>query len=199
MPERTPEEIREPWLPLPPKSGKGGATKSSINFQAFQKYIELPVGERSLRRVAQELNKHEKLMERWSSNFYWIKRALAWDQHRAAIEAEARERHDREKAEFWERRREEQRETDYQLRQTLMQKTKQMLSMPMIERIVDAQGKTITRPARWAMAAVPGLVRASIDLGREVFPEGHGASNTMREVDEFEVISMPFEAGDPQP
>jgi hypothetical protein len=66
---------------LPAKTGKRGATESSINYQAFQYYIGLPASERSLRRVAHDLNKNEKLIERWSSKFEWIKRALAWDQH----------------------------------------------------------------------------------------------------------------------
>ena len=181
----------DPWLPLPPNGGKDGASESSINFQAFEHYISLPVGERSLRRVAQDLKKHEKLMERWSSKFDWRKRALAWDQHVAAIDAEARERQARQKAELWERRREEQREGYYQLQQTLTQKTIQVLSLPLIERIVDGAGKTTTRPARSVITAVPALVRASLDVGRQVFPEGHGGSNHVPEIDEFEVVSIP--------
>ena len=184
---------------MPPRSGKGGATESSINFQAFRRYIELPPGERSLRRVAQDLNKNEKLMERWSSKFGWRQRALAWDQHLAAIEAEAREKRAREKAELWERRREEQREADYQLRQSLTQRTTQLLGAPLIERIVDAQGRTITRPARSPLTAVHSLVRAAISLGREVFPEGHTGSQTVPEMEEFEVVSMPAPTEEPDP
>jgi hypothetical protein len=78
-------------------------------------------------------------MERWSSKFGWRQRALAWDQHLAAIEAEAREKRAREKAELWARRHEEQREADYQLRQSVTQRTTQLLGAPLIERIVDAR------------------------------------------------------------
>jgi hypothetical protein len=144
---------------LPAKTGKGGATELSKNFQAFEHYIGLAVGDRSLRRVAQDLNKNEKLIERWSSTFEWIKRALAWDQHQAVIKAEARERAIREKAELWERRREEYRETKYQLLQALTKRTEQMIASPLFERITDKAGNIVTRPARSVMTAVHGLMR----------------------------------------
>jgi hypothetical protein len=140
--------------------------------------------------VARDLNKSEKLMERWSSKFDWRRRALAWDQHLANIEAEARERQARQNAELWETRRQEQREADYQLRQALTKKTTQVLALPSVERIVDSAGRTITRPARSVIAAIPALVRASIELGREIFPEGHGGQNHVQEMDVFEVVSM---------
>src|SRR5947209_6528288 len=179
----TTDALRKPWLPLLPRTGRDGATESSINFQAFEHYISLPAGERSLKRTAQDLNKSEKLMERWSSKFDWRRRALAWDQHLATIQAESREKQARQKAELWETRREEQREADYQLRQALTKKTHQVLALPSVERIVDAAGRTTTRPARSVIPAIPALVRASIDLGREVFPDGHGAQNHVQETD----------------
>jgi hypothetical protein len=40
------------------------------------------------------------------------------------------------------------------------------------------------------MTAVLPLVRASIDLGREVFPDGHGPPTQVVEMDVFEVVSM---------
>src|SRR4051794_12540293 len=197
MPPATTDLARKPWLSLPPRTGRDGATESSVNFQAFERYIALPVGERSLRRVAQELNKSEKLMERWSSKFDWRRRALAWDQHLATIEAEAREKQARQKAELWETRREEQREADYQLRQALTKKANQVLALPSLERIVDASGRTITRPARSVITAIPALVRASIELGREVFPDGHSARNQLPEMDVFEVLPMAPETEHP--
>src|SRR3954447_11936003 len=186
----TTDLMRKPWLPLLPRTGRDGATESSIHFQGFEHYLSLPAGERSLKRTAQHLNKSEKLMERWSSKFEWRRRALAWDQHLAAIEAEAREKQARQKAELWEMRRDEQREADYQLRQALTKKTTQVLALPPVERIVDAAGRTITRPARAVITAIPALVRASIELGREIFPEGHGVQNQVQEMDVFEVVSM---------
>src|SRR3954468_10599514 len=120
----TTDALRKPWLPLLPRPGRDGATESSINFQAFEHYISLPAGARRLKRTAQHLNKSEKLMERWSSKFEWRRRALAWDQQLAAIEAEAREKQARQKAELWETRREEQREADYQLRRSRRRQTR---------------------------------------------------------------------------
>ena len=60
----------------------------------------------------------------------------------------------------------------------------------LIERITDKSGNTVTRPARSAMTAVPGMVRAAIDLGRAVFPDGNGAPNNIQEIDEFEMVSL---------
>jgi hypothetical protein len=129
-------------------------------------------------------------MERWSSKFDWRRRASAWDQHLAQIEAEAREKQAQQKAELWERRREQQREEDYQLRQALNKKMNQMLALPSIQRIVDASGRTTTRPDKSVITAVPALVRASIDLGREIFPEGHGAQLNVPELDVFNFVPM---------
>ena len=173
-----------------PKTGRDGATESSRNFQAFQHYIALPASERSLRRTAQDLNKGEKLLERWSAKFDWRRRALAWDQHLAQIEAEAREKQAREKAELWERRREQQREDDYQFRQALTKKMNQMLALPLIQRIEEASGRTITKPDKSVMKAVPALVLASIRLGRAIFPEGYGAQHHVQEIDVFNFVPM---------
>src|SRR3954453_23782057 len=138
MPPATTDPVRRPWLPLLPKTGRDGATESSINFQAFEHYISLPAGQRSLKCTAQDLNKSEKLMERWSSKFDWRRRALAWDQHLATIQAETREKQARQKAELWETGREDHREAHYQLGQALTKKTHQVLVLPSVERIVDA-------------------------------------------------------------
>lgn len=191
MPDCPIEEIRSLWLPLPAKTGKGGATESSINFQAFERYIGLPVGERSLRRVAQDLNKNEKLIERWSSKFEWIKRVRAWDQHQAMIKAEAREKAAREKAELWEIRREENRESQHQLLKAVTKKAEQATASPLIERITDKAGNIVIRPAKSAISAVPALVQATINLSRAVFPDGNGAPNNIQEIDEFEMVSLP--------
>ena len=70
---------RDPWLPLPPKGGKGGKTETSLNYQAFEVYGRLPPPERSIRRTAQILGKSRSQLERWSSLFNWVERAEAWD------------------------------------------------------------------------------------------------------------------------
>ena len=70
---------RDPWLPLPPKGGKGGKNETSKNYQAFNVFARLPVSERSSRRTAQILGKNPSQMERWSSLFHWVERAEARD------------------------------------------------------------------------------------------------------------------------
>jgi hypothetical protein len=74
---------RDPWLPLPPKGGKGGKNETSLNYQAFEVYGRLPPSERSIRRTAQILGKSLSLMEWWSSLFDWVERADAWDRRLA--------------------------------------------------------------------------------------------------------------------
>jgi len=59
MPLPTPIDSRpiqkvspEPWLPLPPKGGKGGTDETSLNYQAFEVYADLKPSERSIARTA---------------------------------------------------------------------------------------------------------------------------------------------------
>src|SRR5450432_2177965 len=80
----------DPWLPLPPKSGKGGTNETLSNYRAFQVYGCLVPSERSLPRTAQILRRTRGPMERLSIQFDWAKRAGAWDCRRAEISAEER-------------------------------------------------------------------------------------------------------------
>src|SRR5437867_2762458 len=88
--------LNEPWLQLPPKAGKGGATETLINHEAFLIYRDLPPSEQSIARVAQSLGKNEKLLEKWSSKFFWRERASAWRRRLQEIEAEERQQQARE-------------------------------------------------------------------------------------------------------
>src|SRR3954454_1328179 len=48
-------------------------------YQAFTIYRDLPVQERSLAIVSQQLGKNKSLCARWSTKFQWVDRANAWD------------------------------------------------------------------------------------------------------------------------
>jgi hypothetical protein len=78
---------QEPWLRLPPKAGKDGASETSSNYEDFETFRNLKPFERSLQRTAQIRGKSTSLMERLSSRFWWVPRAAAWDRHLAEIAA----------------------------------------------------------------------------------------------------------------
>lgn len=53
-------------------------------YEAFCKYRDMGT-QRSLRKVAEELQKSETLMGRWSGQWEWVKRAEAWDREQDKI------------------------------------------------------------------------------------------------------------------
>jgi hypothetical protein len=55
--------------------------ESAKAFQAFAAYRDLPVEERSLSTVSEQLRKSKSLCARWSAQFRWVERAAAWDSH----------------------------------------------------------------------------------------------------------------------
>lgn len=67
------------------KSGAGQARFDRLTdegakaYQAFTIYRDLPVQERSLAIVSQQLGKNKSLCARWSTKFQWVDRANAWD------------------------------------------------------------------------------------------------------------------------
>lgn len=56
--------------------------ESAKAYEAFLHYRDLPAGERSLAKVAQELGKSTTLMSRWSTEHGWVTRAAAWDEEK---------------------------------------------------------------------------------------------------------------------
>jgi hypothetical protein len=57
----------DPWLPLPPKGGKGGTDETPLNYEAFEVYAQQAPSERSIARTARIRGKSTSLMERYSS------------------------------------------------------------------------------------------------------------------------------------
>lgn len=72
--DNTPDLL--PWERQPDESAK--------NYEAFKIYYEMGV-DRSLRKVAEKLEKSETLMGRWSGQFDWVKRADAWDKEQERL------------------------------------------------------------------------------------------------------------------
>ena len=66
--------------------------ETTKQFEAFQMYRDMGTS-RSIRAVAEELEKSETLIGRWSSKNDWVERCEAWDmeQDRVAREAQKKE------------------------------------------------------------------------------------------------------------
>ena len=77
MPKRTEPEVL--WEQQPGESAKA--------FEAFAAYRDMGT-ERSIRKVAQQLNKSNALIARWSKNYEWPDRARAYDRE---LDRQARE------------------------------------------------------------------------------------------------------------
>src|SRR5438034_11752216 len=71
--------LEKPWLRLPPKMGKGGATESPKSFDRFERFRDLSASERTLSRLAQLLGTTEKSLQKVSSKHDWADRAAAWE------------------------------------------------------------------------------------------------------------------------
>jgi hypothetical protein len=70
--------------------------ETALSYASFQKYRDLPPGERSLARVSRELGKNPTMIEDRAKRWRWFERRDAWDLHLeeiavAAQEAEVRE------------------------------------------------------------------------------------------------------------
>jgi hypothetical protein len=91
---------RDPWLPLPPKGGKGGTNETALNYQYFQVYLHQSMveGRRSLLRTAEIVGRSSTLIEDLSGRCHWWDRAAAWDLRLAEIAVEERLRQVRRKS-----------------------------------------------------------------------------------------------------
>jgi hypothetical protein len=65
------------------------AAESAKAYAAFCVYRDLPAAQRSGVRVASEIGRHMRLVERWRSGHRWVERAAAFDQERDRRKREA--------------------------------------------------------------------------------------------------------------
>ena len=167
------EQSEQPWLPLAAQQGKGGATETTLNYARFLMYCMMPPGERSLREVARQSGKSEKLIQRWSTKFRWIERAAAWDKRQARIFAAEYEQKRREQAVSDARKVRELNERLYQDAVKLLDKVEQMLAFPLIEKVLetDASGRptVILKPAGWTFNTMMELMVLADRVFRHVF------------------------------
>ncbi len=89
--------------------------ESSKAFAAFNLYLNLGP-QRSLAAVAQKLSKSGQLLKRWSTKFEWPARVQAYDAHLAVVEREAAEALARANAAEREKRKQQVREDEWEIR-----------------------------------------------------------------------------------
>jgi len=156
-----------PWLPLRPKQGKGGATETALNYEAFRLYYTARVDRRSLRQVALQVHKSPKLLERWSSAFHWNQRAEAWDRHLEELRQEVQEAPEQEVAQNRAERLEQRREEIYQLSEKMEAVANNMLQYPLETiTIKDSDGRVvrIIEPPRWRIVMGARMEVMAFDL-----------------------------------
>jgi hypothetical protein len=155
-----------PWYPQGPRQGKGGATETGLNYDAFRRYYTTPVDRRSLRQIALEVGKHPKLVQRRSSIFSWAQRTEAWDRHRGEMQREIWEAIAQEEAQIRAERHERRREELYQISEKMEAMANMMLQFP-LERVTtkDRDGNVVTiEPPRWSFLMGARMDRSAFDL-----------------------------------
>ena len=187
--------LPKPWLKLPAKGGKAGATESAKAYAAFQIYYPTSPNLRSLRQVALQLKKSETLMERWSRSFDWVRRTEAWDRHQSQLAAAEYEKKRREKDAKWTDREDELYEQDYAASRELVVRDVQTMKLPLIERTVqkpDASGNqtTIIKPVNRGQAGVVAMIKVGHEIGLDCIkgarPEAAAASTE----DDYEFVPI---------
>jgi hypothetical protein len=138
--------------------------ESAKAYEAFKTYLELGAS-RSLEMVSQKLGKSKTICDRWSRTHQWVKRALAYDQHIAAIQEKAIEKEAVREAIDWHRERARIRSEALENGKLLIDKARQMLKFPIAQTVIE-DGRTIIKPARWSMADAAKFVETADKLQR---------------------------------
>jgi hypothetical protein len=182
---------RDPWLPLLPKTGKGGTNETPLNYQAFEVYRDLTPSERSLLRTAQILGRSTTLMEKWSSQFYWVARAGAWDRRVSEVAAGERLRQVSEKAELWAKRTDDSLEQKYQAYLEAVARGREYMKLSLIERTAELKNgsKVTLRPSRSAKAAAD-LLHIGFKLRDQAVAEAAPANAQIQEINEYEFVPI---------
>ena len=182
--------IRDPWLPLPPKGGKGGTNETPLNYQTFEIYLKLRPSERSLLRTAQICGKSTSLMERWSSQFDWGERAGACDRRLAEIAAEERLRQETEQAELWTKRTRDSLEQKYQVYEEALARGRDYMKLPILEKTGERKnGGPIVRPSRSGKAAA-ALLELGFKFRDQAVAEASPTASQIQEINKYEIAEF---------
>jgi hypothetical protein len=181
-PKTTEPDNSDPSEPMPGKRHKRGATERPRHCDAFQLYLKL----RTIRSVAQSLNKPEKLVQTWSAKFQWRDRAKADDLRKGQIRAEEADRQDRQEVAFWTKQRSEHRQRKLKSGGAMMDRGERKLKHPEIERIIPAEnGSTVFRPRSDTDAR--RLIIDGAKLIDETIAEALAETTTVQEIEVFEL------------
>jgi len=194
-PESDVGSLPEPWLRLPAKRGKAGTTESAKAYAAFQLYYTASPNQRSLRQTGLKLGKSETLLEGWSSRFYWVWRAEAWDRHQAQIIAAECEQRRREEAAGWARREREVIEQDYAAGRVLVERGLQIITLPLTERTIqkrDTSGNqtTIIKPANRGQTGVAAMIKVGHYLSLDCVKRSRPEPSTGSIVDDYDFVPL---------
>ena len=168
----------EPWLRLPPKRGKAGETEGPEAYAAFQAYYLASPDQRTLRQAALKVGKRVNLLERWSSRFFWIKRAEIGDRHQDRIAADAREQRQQKDGAKWDSRENEVYENEFKVGRIMVMQGVQIVRLP-----VTAES------SRSYMAAV-ALIKAGNQLSLSCIKGARPAPKGGPTVDDFEFVLL---------
>lgn len=181
-----PPDAKPPW--------ERWANESEAQWRAFQAYLTMPPGTRSVLGAYKIYSGRvddptavapSESFRRWSGEFNWQGRVIAWDNEVARQAAEAQVQERIKQAQMWERRRQELIEVEWQLALKMANRSNLMLDVPLMrevksteardpqtgEVIRDSQGnpvkQTITiEPALWRVRDAERLAATASNLQR---------------------------------
>ena len=183
--------LEKPWLKLPPKTGKGGATESAKSFELFAYFRDIPPAERTLSRVAQLRGKTEKSLEKLSSKYYWAERVADRDRRQAEARAEAnaeeQQRRAKEDVVLWSNRKRETRDRKFQTGGALVDKGETLHKLPNTERVMKrSDGSNVTLQPRRTRDAVDMIV-TGYRLMDEAIEDGLATSSEIEEINDYQI------------
>lgn len=140
--------------------------ESAKAFSAFRIYCDLGPT-RTTTAVAAKYGASRALMSRWSYRHAWVKRAAMWDASNEAVRRAAEAKALKEQADVWAQRQLEYRGKAWELSEGLLKKATEMLALPVVQRTVSDDGKTvIINPGKWHLGHAIQALKTVDELRR---------------------------------
>lgn len=143
--------------------------ESSQAFAAFQVYLELGAERSVAGAYRQKSGKHAATQapgqwNLWATQWEWVARATAYDNHLSRIRQAATEAAVEAEARKWEERRSALREREWTMADRLLERAEKMLEHP-LTRTKGEDGKTVV-PAGWRQVDVAAMVEMASKVAR---------------------------------
>ena len=145
--------------------------ETDLQWAAFTIYRDMPPITRSLGEAAREyvrqrageeeaesFTKPSAAFQRWSREHFWEVRVRAYDAFQDKIQQA-----------LWLKRRAEQREAEWGLRDRLLERVEQMLRFPLVQVTNTSEDGRVTQvfhPVKWRLADAVAFVKEAVKLGR---------------------------------